>query len=174
MLRRLLNIVSIVSLVLCVALMGMWVRSYFWLDSVGGLIFPNQFLGVQSVLGKLVFIQQPIDPNRGKQSVVSQGSGSADASKDSPWFLSSMKYPVPQHPSGWRRPFYLKLFPDSRANLLLEASIWFLVLISGSLAMALRMRWPPRFNLRSLFIATTFLAVVLGMMAWLDRAWIGK
>jgi hypothetical protein len=34
--------------------------------------------------------------------------------------------------------------------------------------------WPWRFNLRSLFIATTFLAVVLGMIAWLDRAWIGK
>jgi hypothetical protein len=34
--------------------------------------------------------------------------------------------------------------------------------------------WPWRFNLRTLFIATTFLAVVLGMIAWLDRAWIGK
>jgi hypothetical protein len=34
--------------------------------------------------------------------------------------------------------------------------------------------WPWRFNLRSLFIATTFLAVVLGMIACLDRSWIGK
>jgi hypothetical protein len=30
MLRRLLNIASTVCLVLCVALMGMWVRSYYW------------------------------------------------------------------------------------------------------------------------------------------------
>jgi hypothetical protein len=51
---------------------------------------------------------------------------------------------------------------------------WFLVLASGSLAMAFQLRRPWRFNLRSLFIATTFLAVVLGMIAWLDRAWIGK
>ena len=51
---------------------------------------------------------------------------------------------------------------------------WFLVLTSGSLAMLLRLRWPPQFTLRSLFIVTTFLAVVLGMIAWLDRAWIGK
>jgi hypothetical protein len=37
------------------------------------------------------------------------------------------------------------------------------------------MLWPPwRFNLRSLFIATTFLAVVLGMIVWLYKAWIGK
>jgi hypothetical protein len=51
---------------------------------------------------------------------------------------------------------------------------WFLVLASGLLAMAFRLRWPCRFTLRSLFIATTFLAFVLGMSAWLDRTWIGK
>ena len=51
---------------------------------------------------------------------------------------------------------------------------WFLVLTTGSLAMAFQLRWPIRFNLCSLFIATTLLAVVLGMIAWLDRAWIGK
>ena len=33
---------------------------------------------------------------------------------------------------------------------------------------------PWRFSVRDLLIATTFLAVVLGMIAWLDRAWIGK
>ena len=47
-------------------------------------------------------------------------------------------------------------------------------LTAGSLAMLLRIESPSRFSLRSLFIATTFLAVVLGMIAWLDRAWIGK
>jgi hypothetical protein len=51
---------------------------------------------------------------------------------------------------------------------------WFLVLMSGSLAMLFRMGWPWRFTLRSLFIATTFLAAVPGMIAWLDRAWIGR
>jgi hypothetical protein len=49
-----------------------------------------------------------------------------------------------------------------------------LVLASGSLAMIFHLQWPWRFTLRSLFIATTFFAVVLGMIAWLDRAWIGK
>jgi hypothetical protein len=42
---------------------------------------------------------------------------------------------------------------------------WFLVLTTGSLAMAFQLRWSPRFTLRTLFIATTFLAVVLGMVA---------
>jgi hypothetical protein len=33
---------------------------------------------------------------------------------------------------------------------------------------------PWRFNLRSLFIVTTFLAIVLGMIACLDHSWIGR
>ena len=57
---------------------------------------------------------------------------------------------------------------------MLVAPFWFLVLVSGSLAMIFRMRWPWRFNLRSLFMAMTFLTVVLGMSVWLDHSWIGK
>jgi hypothetical protein len=155
MLRRLLNIASIVCLVMCLALMGLWVRSYYWYEGLGGLIFPNQSLDVQPLLGKLVVIQGPTESIRGKESS---------------WYLFSHKYPVRQHPSGWRRPFYLKLFPDSRANLLFEPSYWFLVLTSGLLAIIFRLRWPPRrFSLRTLFIAITFLAIVLGMIAWVGR-----
>jgi hypothetical protein len=39
---------------------------------------------------------------------------------------------------------------------------WISVVASSSVAMAFQLRWPWRFNLRSLFIATMFLAVVLG------------
>jgi hypothetical protein len=46
----------------------------------------------------------------------------------------------------------------------------FLVFMTGSQALALQLPWHWRLTLRSLFIATTFLAVVLGMIAWLDRA----
>jgi hypothetical protein len=34
MLRRLLNIASIVCLVACVVLMGLWLRSYWWHDQI--------------------------------------------------------------------------------------------------------------------------------------------
>ena len=51
---------------------------------------------------------------------------------------------------------------------------WFAVLVSGLLASAFRKRWPWRISLREIFVLTTFVAVVLGMVAWLDRAWIGK
>jgi hypothetical protein len=57
---------------------------------------------------------------------------------------------------------------------MLEVSYSLLVLVSGLLAILCRPRWPLRFRLRTMLIATTFLAIVLGMIAWLDRAWIGK
>jgi hypothetical protein len=57
---------------------------------------------------------------------------------------------------------------------LLIVPFWFVTLLGGALAMVFQLRWPPwRFTLRSLFVLTTFLAVMLGMIAWLDRAWIG-
>jgi hypothetical protein len=140
-----------------VALMGMWVRSYYRLDGLTGLIAPNQSLAVNSAQGRLEFVQQPV----GKI-------------QESPWSMFSLKYPHPVGPVGWQRPFGLRLFPASNINLMWGASYWFLVLISGSLAMIFRLRWPVRFTIRDLIIVTTFLAVVLGMMAWLDMAWIGK
>jgi hypothetical protein len=61
----------------------------------------------------------------------------------------------------------------SRDSFSLSLPFWFLGLTTLALAIVFR-HWSGRFNLRSLFVVTTFLAVVLGMSAWLDRAWIGK
>jgi hypothetical protein len=63
----------------------------------------------------------------------------------------------------------------STSSWVLMLPYWFLVLAIGSLAIICQMRRPlRRFNLRSLFTVTTFLAIVLGLIAWLDRPWIGK
>jgi hypothetical protein len=56
----------------------------------------------------------------------------------------------------------------------IATTYWFLVIVTGSLAIAVRVQWPPQFTLRTLFKVTTFLAAVLGMIAWLDHPWIGK
>jgi hypothetical protein len=50
---------------------------------------------------------------------------------------------------------------------LLFAPYWFPVLISGVLAAVPWIRW--RFSLRTLLIATTIIAVVLGLIVWLRR-----
>jgi hypothetical protein len=62
----------------------------------------------------------------------------------------------------------------SIGDIVVMIPFWFLTLAAGLSSMLLRLTWPWRLNLRSLFVLTTFLAVVLGMIAWLDRAWIGK
>src|SRR5690349_10707150 len=55
MLRRLLNIASIVCLVLCMALMGMWVRSYYRCDAVGGQLTKTNALSLRSAVGRLLW-----------------------------------------------------------------------------------------------------------------------
>jgi hypothetical protein len=54
MLRRLLSIASIVCLVLCVALMGLWVRSYYWSDLVLGRFGDRFGFQIASKTGRLV------------------------------------------------------------------------------------------------------------------------
>ena len=115
MLRRLLNIASIVCLVLCVALMGLWVRSYWRADTVL-VSSPSQTFLVGSGLD--------VDLN------------AADV--------------------GFAVPY------------------WCLVLLSGSIAAIPWIRRRCRFTLRVLFVAAALVAVALGLIAWLDRAWIGK
>jgi hypothetical protein len=155
--RRLLNIASIVCLVLCVALMGMWVRSYSWLDDITLIPLGAYSVGVGSAMGRIAIGAEP------KAN-----------------FFQFRHTPVADFGN-------LLAIIDQRfsniagfgiANDVSKFSImvpyWFAILVVGILGYLPRSRVKYRFGLRTLFIATTFLAIVLGMIAWLDRAWIGK
>jgi hypothetical protein len=185
--RRLLNIASIACLVACVALLGMWVRSYRDMATLRGSFFSDrQLFAIHSVQGRLLFVEV----SRLHENMVGR-----ESRPDWPWevshsnddslafYLAIAQSPLAgfgftayeskngfgemfYHPLTFPRPFWCKSF--------LMIPYWFLVLASGTLAMLCQIRWPGRFTLRSLFIATTFVAIVLGMIAWLDRAWIGK
>jgi hypothetical protein len=157
--RRLLNIASVVCLVACVALMGMWVRSYNWTDELVTRLGSDHGLEIQSTPGRL-----------------SVDHFSLASPSVWPWTLTSD--PIQNK---WRMFDLLDLrrhfgfassFQWARQNIVVP--YWFAVLASGSLAFICQAWRPLRFTLRSLFIVTTFLAIVLGMSAWLDRAWIGK
>jgi hypothetical protein len=163
--RRLLNIASIVCLVLCVALMGMWVRSYYYRYSLE-MRFDSRLL--QFVLDRGVLTYWDMHPITTKADVTVM----LDDMSQHETFVSSIVEPRESAPF----PGIVLGFGLERRAWSIDVSVpyWFLVLVSGSLAMAFQLRWPPQFTLRSLFIATTFLAVVLGMIVWLDRAWIGK
>ena len=160
MLRRILNIASIVCLVLCVALMGMWVRSYQSVDELVGHLSSKLVFTVNSRSGRLLVILRTWGDHR-------------------PWTIESHRL-NDEFPSDFPTEgggifehvgFKIDFYPSAPTMVL---PYWFVVLTSGFLAIAIRIRWPRRYTLRSLFIVTTFLAIVLGMIAWLDRAWIGK
>jgi hypothetical protein len=52
---------------------------------------------------------------------------------------------------------------------LVAAPMWLLTLMPICLSMAPWLRWSRRFRLRTLLIATTLVAVVLGLIVWMSR-----
>ena len=165
--RRLLNIASVVCLVACVALMGMWVRSYYRYSELRGRLTGTDVfvIGVPSGRIRCLTVLELKSTQSGiptpyiwPWAVGNQPTIVFDKSPVGRGYLASLGFDLDRNAQ-----FSTVIFP-----------LWFVTLVIGSLAMLLRIRWSPRFTLRSLFIATTFLAVVLGMIAWLDRAWIGK
>ena len=159
--RRLLNTASIVCLVLCVALMGMWVRSY----SATAEGWPNMpGIVIQSVHGVVVLYEHSAD-----RTGLPNDRSSALKAKAKLLYIAAQMSCRGRFSSALGFAHYF-----SSGGSLIRLPYWFLVLTTGTLARAFQIRWSPRFTLRSLFVATTFLAVVLGMIAWLDRDWVGK
>ena len=136
--------------------MGLWVRSYWRADTID-VASPSQTCRFFSALGAV-----GCEGINGIPLVIVSRSWKS-------WSLTSDD----------RRRFFLHSFVAfhveiNSPNAGFELPYWCLVLLSGSIAAIPWIRCRCRFRLRSLFIATTFLAVVQGMIAWLDRAWIGK
>jgi hypothetical protein len=164
MLRRLLNIASIVCLVLCVALMGMWVRSYWWTDNLHFKPSGTFLVDGASSSGRVAIraiSSTTINPNEG-------------------WFTF-----IPPSPVGNWRSDLAKMdrrfstvagfgLVRDRNVFTIMVPYWFVVLIVGALSFAPWPRVNHRFSLRAMLIAMTLVAIVLGLIAWLDRAWLEK
>jgi hypothetical protein len=135
--RRLLNIASVVCLVACVALMGMWVRSYFRHDAVSIHLSGFTVLEIDQFQGNLRVSRYvdhtPLAPNY-------------TSTTDEEWWSKYRgKEEFPNHSLGFG--FRFTYFGGR-----LFLPHWFLVLACGSLAMICRLRWSPRFSLRTLLI----------------------
>jgi hypothetical protein len=156
--RRLLNIASIVCLVLCVALMGMWVRSYRSLDTLSVAYAHSRCLRIGSFQGRITGQFRQFDEHDWWNLWHSQLESRLEYQDDNGQKTDAR----------WVHIMRYSTFNE------LDIPYWLLVLISGLSAILLHLGQPWRFTLRHLFIMTTFLAVLLGMIAWLDRAWIGK
>jgi hypothetical protein len=153
---------SIVSAIACVALMGMWMRSYRTDEQLTRHLSNERHLEVASIPGRIFVANEVViwiaSENLRTHSRIPQTT------------LRLFTAPSLGRPFESNLGFAWQIQP----YLILVLPFWFLVTLSGFAAMILRFRWPPQFSTQGLFVAVTFLAVVLGMVAWLDRGWIGK
>jgi hypothetical protein len=165
MLRRLLNIASVVCLVLCLTLFTMSVRSFFVLDGYLWARGDLASLNIYSLHGKIGMQQTDLRPHVYTQPSFYYAKEVSEESGD--------VYAFAKRRGGMAWLGFCR-FSMGSGGTYFSVPYWFFVFVCGCLAMLLQLTWPPRFSTRQLFTATTFLAVVLGMIGWLDAAWIGK
>lgn len=135
---------------LTLLLSAMWLRSLWWKDEVVWIFAPDRFIQVESDRGNLLSAFRDM-----RRVVRSPSNHPRTFTFRSRWLSTSDRY----------RGFggYV-----SRQFAFIASPYWFLVLTAATLGMLtapLRPSW--RFSLRSLFIATTLLAVLLGLIMWL-------
>jgi Na+/melibiose symporter-like transporter len=136
--------------VAAVLLIVLWVRSYWWYDTIGGQGPASEYSfalshGFLSVWGSPNLLSPQ---GLTKIAFVTRPAGAEP-------FVSS-----------WR-PYYLSV-PTSGEQLLIP--LWIFVLAFGTAAAVPWLPcWSKRFSLRTLLIATTLVAVVLGLIVWQVR-----
>jgi hypothetical protein len=151
MLRHLLNIASVVCLALCVALLVMWARSYWWEDDFMSLYTSSCEVVGASLVGRLAVgaISGGAEPPAFRHTPVTDYSSEL-ADLDRSW-ATFAGFGIPKAGTFG---LHVVMFP-----------YWCAIAVAAACGFATRPHATYRFTLRHLFIATTFLAVVLGMIA---------
>ena len=135
--------------VLCLLLFALWMRSFWWTDS---LDYPHGITGasaVTSVHGVLII-----------------GTGKRDNNNQS---LEPAKWSTPisewqEGFGGLPEPFQLNV---ANKSVFVVVPHLVLILLTGAFGVLPLMRW--RFSLRNLLIATTLVAVVLGLVMYISH-----
>ena len=186
MIRRLLVAVSALCFVATIALVIMWPRSYRTADRLHCPLSATQSLAVASKQGRVVLVryEQGKQPNQwqtGRYShpitdnltfphgdVRQYESAFSFGFVERPVYaIPEMTFPMPNKPPGWTKTFNGG-FRYLRGSALI-APYWCSVLLLPILGVALLLKRPIRFGLRSLFLALSFVAGVLGIAAALDN-----
>ena len=164
-LRYLRIVFSTICLIACVMFSVLWVRSYWQFDLMLVRLSPKNDLRIVTCRGKAAScISSPsvsmvtgefrISPNAWMNSKVS-------------WWISSTIE------SGLGDDLQRNFTPNLvRTNLggadgrIVIIPLWIVIASSGSFAVAPWIHWSNQFNLRTLLLATTLIAVVLGLVMW--------
>lgn len=134
--------------VLCVGCVLLWVRSYSYAD--GGMFstLPGQHVAFHGGLGRMCVWFEHSAATRWFDWHARPITATAPASAED-------RIPV----------FHLKTFWPTMTRL--YVAHWFLAVVAGTLAVA---PWcPRRLTLRGLMITVTALAVIMALVAWIDR-----
>jgi len=143
---------GIVALYLCV----LWARSYWWSDGMTIAITSTNVLGFGSVQGEITAarIEPPSQVVFDRYQIVSEP---IDRQKplyrpeSMPGYQGAAGFGISHAPL-----FFAICTPD-----------WFLTALAGAFGVAPWIWLPSRFSLRTLLIATTLVALVMGLVVWL-------
>jgi hypothetical protein len=143
MLKYLRIAVTVLCLTACVLLVALWVRSYWWADWIA----PTNSFGVASVRGVLM-----VDASHGFYT----GGETTRSFETKSTERIGINNVVHRHMGfSYRR---------NGKDWALQFPYWFVVVLVASVAAAPWISW--RFSLRTLLIATTLIAVALGLVAF--------
>jgi hypothetical protein len=136
-----------------VFLIVLWVRSYEWRDRIVIPLRTPRFLRVDSNHGKVEF--ETYGQGMGEMSFSITAISHVDIT--AAWDRSFPTVPQPVDRKQWR-------WESRTGRFFVYLPHWSLVTILAALAVVPWIRWPRRFTLRTLFVATTLVAVLLGVV----------
>ena len=152
-------LVSLICFTLFLTVIVFWVRSYTRRDELSSKSKTGSVVDIASRGGDVYFISDtnPLDSPR----------------RDLGWQVTSQDY----HYSARKdhRVGFLGFVALSQSSYIVIAVPYWFISIIFALLCGLPWFWRRfNFSLRTFLVAFTVAAIVLGMIAWLDRAWIGK
>ena len=184
MMRRARQIASVFSVVACVALVALWVRSYEQADRIHGRLWERQSFLVASKQGRVTAVAFRW---HGAEKWWQWGTHTFAVDDEMSFPVGSVR----QYESGLgfgyvKNPVYMVMrstfeTPEGATILISGAAVatlrgwgmivpyWFLVLLAAGVGVALQLEKPWRYTTRSLLIAVTFVAILLGLVAGLDN-----
>jgi hypothetical protein len=155
--RKLRIAFSAVCGIICLLLIVLWVRSYDWRDGVFIRPTVGSYLDASSVCGRIALITMHYPTNPG-MSMAHWGTTTHS--------VKMLEDPWPNVPSFSLMGIWLHERPNGAA---LSIPHGYLILPLTTLAAVPWLRWSKRFSVRTLLIATSLVAVVLGLVIWALR-----
>ena len=184
MVHRSLKFASAICFVACIASAGMWVRSYHDADRLHGRFWGRQSFLIASKQGRVTAVAFRW---HGAENWWQWGMHTYAVSDEMSFPVGSVRqYETALGFGLVKEPTYMVMrstfeTPEGATILISGAAIatlrgwavivpyWFLMLVAAVLGAALRFERPWRYTTRTLLVAVTFAAILLGLIAGLDR-----